>query len=103
MSLCGDEEDFYRYKSRVKWLQKGDKNTAYFFRKMHGHRAKNKIMSIATSEWQVVHGEENVHQEAIHFFSNFLGVQQRNVRSYNRVAEVITAGLTIEQQTYLSK
>ena len=61
VSLCKDEETFYRQKSRVKWLQKGDKNSAYFFRKMHSHRAKNKIMSITIMEGQLVHGEENVH------------------------------------------
>lgn len=50
-----------------------------------------------------MHGEENVHQEAIHFFSNFLRVQQRNMKNYSRVVEVITAGLTVEQQIDLGK
>lgn len=68
MSLPKDEEAFYKQKSRVTWLNIGDKNTA-FFRKMKGYQASNKILSIVGEDGQRIEGEENVHKEAIRFFS----------------------------------
>ena len=44
--LCHNEESFYKQKSRVHWLKEGDKNTSYFFKKVNGNRASNKVLSI---------------------------------------------------------
>ncbi|KAJ6377649.1 hypothetical protein OIU78_027976 [Salix suchowensis] len=44
--LCADEESFYKQRSRVQWLQLGDKNTVFFHRSLLQRRTRNMIMSL---------------------------------------------------------
>ena len=64
-------------------MNKGDKNTTFFFIKMKGGQARNKIMSITRVDGQLIEGEENGHKEPIRHFSDFLGFQSQ----YNSVME----------------
>ena len=72
--LCKDEENFYKQKSRVKWLKLGDKYTSYFFKRVNGHRAANKVTSIMNDQGDMINREENVHKEAVQYFRKFLGM-----------------------------
>ncbi|KAM7462213.1 hypothetical protein LguiA_030334 [Lonicera macranthoides] len=97
-SLCKDEEAFYKQKSRVKWLDVGEKNTAYFFKKVTGHKVRNKVMSINTLEGDRVCGEENVHKEAIAYFSQILGTEQQLGSHIGRLQQVIDKRLNTNEQ-----
>lgn len=78
--LRATEEDYCRQNSRAKWLDVGDKNTAYFYKKVNGHRACNKDMSIRDNKGTRIEGEEAVHKEAIKHFSAFLGITQETAQ-----------------------
>lgn len=43
-------ESFDRQKSRVQWLNLGDKNSQFCFRAMKSHHNKSKIMSISRED-----------------------------------------------------
>ena len=83
VNLREAEEDFFRQKSRVKWLHSGDRNTVFFHRKVRVNRAHNKVMSITGADGQRIEGEEAVHKEAIRHFSVFLGQADPVVQSEN--------------------
>lgn len=85
----------------VLWLEKGDKNTAYFHQKVNGHQARNKIMSITDLQGQRIHGEENVHKEVISLFSQLLGVYNNRGSFRHRIEEVISKRLSEVQQRHL--
>lgn len=72
------EEEFFRQKSRINWLNCGDRNTTYFHRKVKVNRAKCKVTSILGEDGQRIEGEMGVHREAIQYFSSLLG-QSGNV------------------------
>ena len=57
----------------------------------------NKLMSISNGDGKLISGEENVHEEAISFFNQFLGVQQ-SVGIYDRQLAVVYERLSDDQQ-----
>lgn len=96
--LRKDEESFFQQKSRIQWLNKGGRNIVYFFNKVKGHVARNKVMSIYSIEGQRIEGEE-VHKEPIRFFSQTLGIAQRGGGDsvLNRLHQVIVRKLNAVQ------
>ena len=89
IALYKDEEAFYKQKAKVMWINKGDKNTSFFFRKMRGHQARNKIISITRIDGQLIERENNVHKKAIRHFSEFLGYQSQYNCALGRLQVVI--------------
>ncbi|KAM7528458.1 hypothetical protein LguiB_031868 [Lonicera macranthoides] len=73
VKLRDAEEEFFRQKSRINWLNCGDRNTAYFHRKVKVNKAQCKVMSILGEDGQRIEGEMGVHCEAVRYFSSLLG------------------------------
>ncbi|KAM7510427.1 hypothetical protein LguiB_009302 [Lonicera macranthoides] len=73
ISIVDHQRKGQRPFKRVRWLQCGDKNMAYFHRRMKVNRARNKILSITDLDGNRVEGEEAVHKEVVRFFSLLLG------------------------------
>lgn len=48
------EESFLNQKSRIKWLNEGDKNSQYFFRAIKGKKSKMRISSIQNDDGVVL-------------------------------------------------
>ena len=45
MQLCRDEESYLKQKSRIQWLQLGDRNTAFFHKSLLHRQVRNMIHS----------------------------------------------------------
>ncbi|KAJ6901054.1 hypothetical protein NC652_026984 [Populus alba x Populus x berolinensis] len=43
MQLCKDEEAYFKQRSRIQWLQLGDKNTAFFHKSLLHRQTRNRI------------------------------------------------------------
>ncbi|WOL06049.1 hypothetical protein Cni_G14781 [Canna indica] len=65
-----DEEIYWRQKSRIKWLQEGDRNTRYFHACTKARRTFNNIPRIKNSANEWVEGVEQVAQVALSHFKN---------------------------------
>ncbi|KAF3777396.1 putative ribonuclease H protein [Nymphaea thermarum] len=66
------EEDFWRQKSRMKWLKSGDANTRFFHEAVKMRRRRNKIHQIVIGDITVTDPKEVMQAVSDHFYQ-FLG------------------------------
>ncbi|CAN1301643.1 hypothetical protein LINPERPRIM_LOCUS25051 [Linum perenne] len=80
-SLCADEESFFRQKSRVVWISKGDKNTSYFHKFMKARHARNFFSTIKGNDGTLCTTVDQIAVEAVRFYKSLLGTEDAEVRS----------------------
>jgi hypothetical protein len=68
------EESFFKQKARIQWLSLRDQNTSYFHKSVNGRHNRNKLLSLAREDGEVVEGHEAVKSEVIEYFHRVLGV-----------------------------
>ncbi|XP_022876956.1 uncharacterized protein LOC111395190 [Olea europaea var. sylvestris] len=73
--LSRAEEGFLRQKSRVKWLNLGDQNTAFFFKVLKSHYGKSKMVSICKDDGTRVEEPHEISEVIVAFYQNLLGQQ----------------------------
>ncbi|KAJ6383788.1 hypothetical protein OIU78_027144, partial [Salix suchowensis] len=71
-SLKADEESFYKQKSRIQWLNLGDRNTAFFHRSLIHRQHRNGIQSLRTSTGDEITDQEQMGSLAVDFFQHLL-------------------------------
>lgn len=64
------EEEFWRAKNRVLWLQAGDKNTKFFHAKTRQRRMYNRITSLTDDDVQLLFRQEDINNHVIAYFTN---------------------------------
>lgn len=67
------EEAFLKRKSKLHWLNIGDRNNKTFYRAARTRETKNGIREIKCTNGLLVSDKEEIKEEAINFFSGFLG------------------------------
>jgi hypothetical protein len=70
------EEIFWKQKSRVDWLQEGDRNTAFFHNMVKAHRSGNSITSLVTASGDQLFSKEAISLEAIRYFSHLFSKEK---------------------------
>lgn len=86
------EELFWRQRSRIMWLQEGDRNSVFFHAVTKGRKARNRITVIEDAEGTPVHEEEDVGKVFTEFYQNLFttngGLEFRSVEE--TISERIT-------------
>nr|XP_043620341.1 uncharacterized protein LOC122592208 [Erigeron canadensis] len=72
ISIVSDEMKLLQQKANIKWLQEGDKNTAFFHSILRSRRNKSRVESIKDDTGNIYEGEE-VSKQFLKHFENFLG------------------------------
>lgn len=72
MQLCRDEESYLKQKSRIQWLQLGDRNTAFFHKSLLHRQVRNMIHSLQDAEGNVVHDQQEIGKMASTYFEDLL-------------------------------
>ncbi|KAJ6983822.1 hypothetical protein NC653_026591 [Populus alba x Populus x berolinensis] len=72
MQLCKDEESYFKQKSRVQWLQLGDRNTSFFHKSLLHRQVRNKIHSLQDENGTLVHDPHDIGKLASTYFENIL-------------------------------
>ncbi|KAH0891358.1 LOW QUALITY PROTEIN: hypothetical protein HID58_053787, partial [Brassica napus] len=62
------EEEYWRTKSRVQWLQAGDRNTRFFHSKTKQRRSNNRIIHISDEEGKSYMEVKDTHNQIIKYF-----------------------------------
>ena len=78
------EEEFLKQKAKLHWLDIGDQNNKTFHRAVRSRQAQNMLREIRCANGIVVSTHEEIKQEAVRFFSEFLN---QVPESYKGVAE----------------
>ena len=66
------EELYWSQKSRVKWLQEGERNTSFFHKSVIHHKQNNQLTRLQTKEGHVVETQEELERTVNSFFSTLL-------------------------------
>lgn len=64
------EEQFWKLKSRVKWLREGDRNTKFFHGCVKTRKSKNRMVSLVDNDGLQRTGEEDISKVAINYFES---------------------------------
>lgn len=64
------EEIFWKQKSRIDWLQEGDRNTAFFHNSVKAWRQGNSISSLVSQDGAQLSSSADISREAVNYFSN---------------------------------
>ncbi|KAH0896992.1 hypothetical protein HID58_046560 [Brassica napus] len=76
--LARQEEQLYRQKSRIQWLELGDQNTHFYHNACRERAAKNNINILYTEEGEVLTNLSDIKREAISYFQRFMQSQPDN-------------------------
>lgn len=72
--LANLEESFLKQKSKLHWLNVGDRNNKYFHNVVTERASKNAIKEILNSDGTQLTGTEEIKAEAVRFFSEFMNL-----------------------------
>jgi hypothetical protein len=91
---------FWRQRAHVHWLEKGDRNTAYFHAQATERKRKNTIKKLKGDDGVLVEGDEGLKALITNYFSSlFTPMAGANVQ---RVLECVTPRVTQQMNDFLS-
>ncbi|KAB5516246.1 hypothetical protein DKX38_026894 [Salix brachista] len=70
--LSHEEEAILKQRSRIQWLQLGDKNTAFFHKSIVHRQTRNRIMSLRDGENTLISSQQDIGNLAVVYFENIL-------------------------------
>ena len=70
------EEIFWKQKSRVDWLQEGDRDSAFFHNTIKAHRFGNSITSLVSTTGDQLFSKEEISLEATSYFSHLFSKEE---------------------------
>ncbi|KAJ6978456.1 hypothetical protein NC653_026763 [Populus alba x Populus x berolinensis] len=72
LQLCKEEESYFKQKSRIQWLQLGDKNTSFFHKSLLHRQVRNVIHNLQDDNGTLVHDPEDIGKLTSIYFENLL-------------------------------
>ena len=64
------EELYWKQKSRIEWLQEGDKNTAFFFNSVKARRQGNSITGLINDRGDLLSAFPDISSEVVQYFGS---------------------------------
>ena len=74
---CRQEAEWWRLKSRCKWLKDGDRNSGYFHKLTEARKCHNCVLEIQVDD-RAIHNFEEIKREATSYF-NYLFIKQLTI------------------------
>ncbi|XP_056864290.1 uncharacterized protein LOC130511362 [Raphanus sativus] len=96
-----EEELFWRQRSRILWLQGGDRNSAFFHAVTKVRTARNQITTIENAEGVPTYEEEDVGKVFEKFYQQLYSSNGES--DFSTVEETITCGVTEEMNDSICK
>ncbi|XP_071924745.1 uncharacterized protein [Coffea arabica] len=80
-TACKEEENFWRQKARISWVQEGDKSTKYFHTYVKGRRVCNRIRNLQRSNSSWTKNEDEIMNEISGYFKELFRSGGRCLKS----------------------
>ncbi|KAK1360700.1 hypothetical protein POM88_045174 [Heracleum sosnowskyi] len=100
--LFNREESIAHQRSRVQWLELGDKNTAYFHKKVAANWNNRKIPRLIDSSGMVLSTTEDIKNEAVSHFQNLFTEDLVDYPGIDQLHLLIKKKITPAQAQYLT-
>jgi hypothetical protein len=81
MKALHNEEMVWRLKSRVLWLQVGDKNTSFFHKHTKARQHKNSMEEIKTRSRALISSFEEIKKATTSHFGNFIPRKEKTTKN----------------------
>jgi hypothetical protein len=99
-NLLESEELWWSQRSRVLWLQHGDKNTKFFHQKASHRRQRNKIEVIKDKQGNLQYDYDNIERTLVEHFQELFTSQ--TTHNIDRVAAVVKGRIKEEEMEHLN-
>ena len=76
MHLCKDEESMLKQRSRINWLQLGDRNTKFFHNSLLHRQVRNRIHGLQDSTGTTIIGQQDMGKLASNYYEQLLSAPQ---------------------------
>lgn len=90
---------FWKQKARVKWLQEGNANTAYYHTLVKDRRRKQHISGIVASSGEKCLSEDAIQAEVVRFYSDLFA--ESPTSDHEAILQHIIAQVTAEDNIFL--
>ena len=97
---CREEAEWWRLKSRCKWLKDGDRNSSYFHKLTAIRKNQNNVREIQTSD-KIINQFEEIKKEATNYFSDLLTEQP--VSSDDQLLSLVPNSITSRDNERLNQ
>uniref|UniRef100_A0A803QGF5 Reverse transcriptase domain-containing protein n=1 Tax=Cannabis sativa TaxID=3483 RepID=A0A803QGF5_CANSA len=94
---------FLSQRSKIKWIQQGDSNTAYFHSMLKKRREDNRIVSFTTEQGSLNDHFPEVVQHFLNHFQNIMGKENPTTRPIQQDCIDMGSILTLDKQVHLLK
>lgn len=73
------QENFFKLKSRIRWLREGDSNTRFFHRVVLANQSWNAIRYLRDATGLRIYNQQQIKGMAVAYFKNLLGSESRGI------------------------
>ncbi|GKG07692.1 hypothetical protein Tco_0330661, partial [Tanacetum coccineum] len=94
-----DEEIFLYQKAKVKWLSKGDRNNAFFYKVLKSRSHRSKINTICDDMGNKFFGND-VASQFVKYFEGFLGCKSP-VKDLSPISTLFENKLSMEEASFM--
>lgn len=98
-----EEEIYWKQKSRIRWLQSGDRNTRYFHAVTKARRVRNTTNSIQDDQGVIRKGHKEVSNVSTTYFQKLYDSEETDMELYTKVFSIFTQKITQEMNDDLTR
>ena len=103
--LMQAEEEFYKQKSRIRWLREGDANTNFFHKSIAIRQNKGTISTLTDSDGNKILTHLELAKKAVSYFQKLIGTADESVTgcSLSLLEELFGTSITSEANADLAR